>query len=310
MAEKIRSVIISGGTGLIGKALSRRLAAEGKQVRILTRDAAGRKADPGVELIEWDGRTTAGWLERFEGVDMVIHLAGANLGGSPWTAKRRQLIVSSRVESGQALVQAVRTVSQRPRVLIQASAVGYYGDSEEAEFTEDDPPGKGWLPEVCTAWEAATREVEDLGLRRVIIRTGLVLDREEGLLTTMALPVRMGAGGPIGNGRQWMSWIHREDEVNAILSLLENDSAVGAYNLTAPHPRRNADFVRALAGVLHRPYWLPAPAFAVRAVLGKMSELALKGQNVQPKRLEEAGFHFDYPDLTAALADLYGNPVI
>jgi uncharacterized protein len=305
MAGQINRILITGGTGLIGSKLTEALLGAGKEVWILSRRPAEAKAPEGAKLVDWDGRTTERWLYLVDQVDALVHFAGTSLGGGPWTEARRQEILESRILGGQALAGAVRASSARPKLLVQASAIGYYGTSEQATFTETDPPGDDWLAAVCLAWEKATQDVEDLGVRRVIVRTGLVLDRRQGVLPQMALPVRLGFGGPIGSGRQWLSWIHVEDEIQAILRLMEDDTARGAYNLTAPTPQTNAEFMRALAQALHRPYWLPAPAFAIQLALGKMSKLVLEGQKVLPNRLQEIGFTFRYPELGAALEEIY-----
>jgi hypothetical protein len=255
--------------------------------------------------VAWDGRTTKGWLHLIDQVDALVHLAGTSIGGAPWTEARRQEILESRVQGGQALAGALRASSARPKLLVQASAIGYYGTSEQTTFTEADPAGDDWLAAVCLAWEHATQDVEELCVRRVIVRTGLVLDGGQGILPQMALPVRLGVGGKIGSGRQWLSWIHVDDEIQAILRLMEDDTAHGAYNLTAPAPQTNAEFMRALAAVLHRPYWLPTPGLAIRLALGKMSKLVLEGQRVLPQRLQESGFAFRYPELGAALETMY-----
>jgi uncharacterized protein len=306
MAGTIQRILITGGTGLIGVCLTERLLRDGKEVWVLSRNPLTANAPAGAQLVGWDGRTTEGWLHLIDQVDAVIHLAGANLGGAAWTNARRREIVESRVESGQAVAGAFQASSARPRVLVQASAIGYYGESETASFTEKDPPGDGWLETVCIAWENATRNVDELGVRRVILRTGLVLDRDQGILPKIALPFRLGVGGVLGSGRQWMSWIHIEDEINAILYLLGEETAHGAYNLTAPNPLRNAEFEQAMGQALHRPAWIPTPEFAIKLAVGKMSELVLKGQWVLPERLLAAGFPFRYEDLPAALAGIYG----
>jgi hypothetical protein len=305
MADQIKKIMITGGTGLIGNRLTRELIGAGKEVWILSRRPAEASAPQGAHRIAWDGRTTEGWLHLVDQVDALVHLAGTSIGGAPWTETRRRDILESRVQGGQALASAIRAASARPKLLVQASAIGYYGTSEEATFTEADPAGYDWLAAVCLAWEHATVGVEELGVRRVIVRTGLVLDRGQGILPQMALPVRLGAGGRIGSGRQWLSWIHIDDEIQAILRLMEDDAANGAYNLTAPAPQTNAEFMRALAAALHRPYWLPTPALAIRLALGKMSKLVLEGQKVFPSRLQEAGFTFRYPELGAALDEIY-----
>ena len=307
MSEPIRRVLIAGGTGLVGRALAKALIQDGKEVIILTRNPDQGFGSSEVRPIHWDGKSTQGWSGIIHDVDAIVQLAGANLGSSPWTNERRKLILDSRVLSGQAIAAAVKSSASRPRVLIQASAVGYYGPAPDAVFRESDPPGAGWLSKVCVAWEDSTCEVEDLGVRRAVIRTGLVLDRRSGILPIMALPVSLWAGGKVGTGRQWVSWIHIEDEITAIQSLLRDEGASGAFNLTAPAPVRNAEFERLLAGALHRPFWFPTPAFLIRMLIGKMSELVLEGQNVVPERLSQIGFEFRYRDLGAALKAIYSG---
>ena len=307
MSAAVQRILIAGGTGLIGRAIARQLLQDGKEVVILTRHPdrgfAGSEARP----IYWDGKTTHGWSGIVNDMDAVIQLAGESLGGSPWTNERRQLILDSRVDSGKAIVEAVQNARTRPRILIQASAIGYYGNSEDAAYTETDPAGEGWLGEVCTAWENSTQGVEAVGVRRVVVRTGLVLERSRGILPLMALPVRMMVGGKLGSGRQWISWIHIEDEIRAILALLQSETASGPYNLTAPEPVRNGDFIAQLAAALHRPDWLPTPGFAIRLAIGKMSELVLEGQKVLPSQLEAMGFEFCYPTLSQALQAIYSK---
>ena len=305
MDDQIQRVLIAGGRGLIGRSVGKRLIETGREVWVLSRTPSLAHEPEGARFIGWDGKTTLGWSEIVSHVDAVIQLAGASLGSSPWTDERRDLILNSRVDSGRAVASAIKAASPRPRVLIQASAIGYYGNSEEAAFTESDLAGKGWLQDVCTVWENTTRDVEEVGVRRVVIRTGLVLDRNLGILPLMALPVRMGVGGRLGSGKQWISWIHIEDVVGAITSLMKTENATGPYNLTAPAPVRNAEFIRMLAAALDRPYWFPTPAFAIQLAVGKMSELVLQGQNVVPERLEQMGFEFSYRDLESALGAIY-----
>jgi uncharacterized protein len=305
MIAPTQRILIAGGAGLIGAALTQKLVDAGNQVWILSRHPEAARAPSGAQLVAWDGRTTDGWLPLVDQADAVIHLAGANIGASVWTDARRKEIVSSRVESGKAVCAAIQSASRRPKVLIQASAIGYYGNSETAFFTEADPAGDGWLPGVCVAWEDATRPVEDLDVRRVVIRTGLVLDRHAGILPRMELPFRLWAGGRLGSGKQWMSWIHIQDEIEAVLFLLENETARGAYNLTAPTPLTNVVFEHCLGKALQRPDWIAAPGFAIRLALGKMSELILQGQRVLPERLSAAGYAFHFTDLPSALADIY-----
>ncbi len=297
-------IAITGGTGFIGTALTKSLLAEGHQVWILTRNLKTARLAEGAQGIGWDGRTTTGWGGLASQVDAVVNLAGESLASGSWTRARKNRILSSRVEAGKAISAAIRQANPRPKVLIQASAVGFYGPHGDEPVTEESAPGLGFLAEVCRAWEASSQPVEEMGIRRVVIRTGVVLSKEEGALQRMALPFKLFAGGPLGNGRQGFPWIHPADEVAAIRCLLEKDNAHGVINLSAPEPLSNADFGRILAKVMRRPYWLPAPAFALRLLLGEMSTLVLEGQFMLPKRLQELGFRFRFETAEAALRDL------
>src|SRR6185295_10369130 len=258
-------VVITGGTGLIGSALARDLGAAGHDAVILTRDAARTgPLPPGVRAVQWDGRTAAGWTSLLDGDSAIVHLAGESIAGGRWTTARKRRIRDSRVESGKAVLAAIRQAAEKPRVLLQGSAVGIYGPCGDEVATESHPPGKDFLAQVCVEWEGSTAEVEPLGVRRVLLRTGIVLSDAGGALPRMALPFRLMAGGPLGSGRQWFPWIHLADEVGAIRFLLERDDARGPFNLTAPQPLTNRDFSRLLGRALHRPSLAPAPGFALR----------------------------------------------
>jgi len=291
------NVLIAGGTGFIGSALTRSLLADGQRVVILTRNPQRTRLPNGAQAVGWDGRTTAGWLDVFSEMDAVVNLAGATIGQWPWSAERKKMLLDSRVEAGVALTRAFQEAAKKPRVLIQASGIGYYGPRGAELLDENAPAGKDFVAALAQEWEDSTQSADTL--RRVILRTALVLG-EGGILPLMALPVRLFAGGRLGNGKQGVSWIHLEDEVRAIRFLLENDTARGAYNLSAPQPLSNADFMRSLAKSLHRPYWLPVPAFAMRLMLGEMSTLILDGQYVIPQRLLSEGFTFKFENASDA----------
>jgi uncharacterized protein (TIGR01777 family) len=297
-------IIIAGGTGFIGTALTKNLVTEGHQVWILTRNLQTACLPEGVRGIGWDGKTTGGWTELVPQMDAIVNLTGESLGTGPWTEERKKRILSSRVEAGQAISDAIRQASPRPKILIQASAVGFYGPHGDEPVTEESAPGCGFLAEVCKVWEASSLPVEALGVRRVVIRTGVVLSKDGGALRRMILPFRLFAGGSLGNGRQGLPWIHPADEVAGIRFLLENEKALGIFNLSAPNPLSNAEFGHILAKVMRRPYWLPVPAFALRLLLGEMSTLVLEGQYMVPKRLKELGFRFRFETAEAALRDL------
>ena len=300
-------ILIVGGTGLIGRALTDCLQAAGHQVWVLSRrpEAGGMQ---GAHILKWDGRTAAGWEKEALEADAIINLAGESIGDGRWTRERKEKILNSRVEAGKAVVAALQGVGSAsghgPGVLVQASAIGYYGPASDQEITEDTPSGGDFLAKVCIEWEASTQPVEAMGYRRVIIRTGLVLSPAGGVFPKMMLPFRLFAGGPIGSGKQWYSWIHMQDEVEAIRFLIEKESANGAYNLTGPHPLTNADLGQVMAKSIQRPYWMPAPAFALKLALGEMSTLVLDGQKVLPKKLLAAGYAFHYQKAEEAIKQL------
>lgn len=300
------NVLITGGTGVIGRALVASLVADGHKAIVLSRTPqryAGRMP-AAVQLVAWDGRTPEGWGHLVEEVDAVVNLAGENIASGRWTAARKRRIRESRLNAGRALVEAIDAAAHKPRVLIQASAVGYYGPHGDEEVTEDTPPGDDFLARLAVEWEDSTREVERHGIRRAIIRTGVVLTMDGGALPRMVLPFRFGLGGRLGSGRQWFPWIHIADEVGAIRFLLENEATSGPYNLSAPNPVTNAEFTRALGEILRRPTLFAVPGFALRLLFGEMAAVLLTGQRAIPKRLLEAGYTFRFSDLRAALRDL------
>lgn len=306
-------ILIAGGTGLIGQAVSKELLAKGHQVAILSRNPGKHESDmPGVTFFKWDGRSPDGWGHVMESIDAVINLAGASIGGDGlfeifskrWNKENKQRILQSRVDAGQAIVQAVEAAKNKPKVLLQASAVGYYGPRGSEDVQESDGPGDDFLAQVCVAWENSTREVEEMGVRHVVLRIGLILSKKGGILPIMLLPFRMFVGGPLGSGRQEISWIHMQDEVQAILFLLENETTHDAYNLTAPHPVNYKVFSKIAGRVMKRPSFIPVPGFALNIVLGEKAMLVLKGQRVIPSRLLEAGYSFSFTDLEPALRKL------
>ncbi len=297
--------IIAGGSGLIGRALSAELVAGGHEVIVLSRGPDRVSNLPtGVRVERWDGKTSAGWGPLASGASAIVNLAGENLSSGRWTPERRQEIRESRVLAGQAVVQAVREADQKPGVLIQSSAVGFYGPRGNEEVTEQTPAGSDFLAQVCTAWEASTAPVESFGVRRTVIRTGIVLSHQGGALPRLLLPFRFFAGGPLGDGRQWYPWIHIADEVSAIRWLIETPGGRGVFNLSAPSPLTNADLARAIGRALGRPSLLPTPSFVLRLALGDMSTVVLDGQRAVPRRLSELGYAFRFPAADAALRDL------
>jgi uncharacterized protein (TIGR01777 family) len=234
----------------------------------------------------------------------IVNLAGENIGQGRWTAERKRRIRESRLNAGQAVVEAVVGAAGRPQVVVQASGIGYYGSTGEEEITEEAPPGADFLGRLAVEWERSTQPVGRLGVRHVVIRTGVVLSAEGGALPRLMLPFRSFLGGSMGRGRQRVSWIHISDEIRAIRFVLENEAASGPYNLAAPNPLTNGQFARVLGRVMGRPAWLPTPAPALRLLLGEMSVVLLTGQRAVPHRLLEAGFSFRFPNLEGALEDL------
>ena len=306
-------VVILGGSGLVGRALSADWANDGHVVTIVCRHPEKvPPIEPIVEVVRWDGWTPAGWGDRLDGADAVVNLAGETIGGNRlrqiffqrWTTAKKRRILDSRVNAGRAIVEAIRAARKKPGVLLQMSAVGVYGPRADENLDENGPAGKDFLARVCVEWERSTEAVEAMGVRRVVVRTGLVLSLQGGLFPVILLPFRLLVGGPLGSGRQGFSWIHAEDHRRALRFLVENPQARGVFNVTAPEPVSNAELGRQVARALRRPYWFPTPTPLLRLVLGKKATLVLDGQRVVPRHLLETGFEFRHPTLEAALAGL------
>ena len=302
-------IIITSGTGLIGRALAAELAGGSHEVIVLSRAPERAASLPtGVRAERWDARTAEGWGALADGAGAIVNLAGESIAGagfipSRWTAERKRRIRESRLNAGRAVVQAVESASVKPRVVVQASGVGYYGPRGDEELTEEASPGQDFLARTAIEWEASTAPVESLGVRRAIIRSGAVFSTKGGALPRLLLPFRLFVG-PFGTGRQWFPWIHIADEVRAIRLLIENDSARGPFNLVAPDLLTNAEFSRVLGRVMRRPALIRVPAFALRLPLGEMSIVLLEGQRAVPRRLQDSGFTFRFPKAEVALRDL------
>jgi len=295
--------IIAGGTGFIGKALVQELKDHGWEIIILSRNPGKVAAafDQGVIGMPWNN---GGWSDMLGPDTVVVNLAGENIASGRWTKARKQRILDSRIQSGQRLVRAIKNTGIAPGVLIQASAVGYYGPCGNTPVDEYAELGSGFLAEVTRQWESSTEEVEAMGTRRCLIRTGMVLGNG-GALSKMLTPYKFFLGGPPGNGSQGVSWIHLEDEARAIRFLMENPETSGPYNLTAPQPVNARKFAKALGKTLRRPYKTPVPPFALRLLFGEMAdEILLSGQFVRPERLTKAGFEFHFPSIDQALRDV------
>ena len=294
-------ILLTGGTGLIGRQLCHHWLAQGHRLTVWSRrpDAVAGLCGAGVRGI--------GQLEALgaEPVDALVNLAGAPIADRPWTHKRKALLWSSRIGVTETLLAWLQSRAQRPQVLISGSAVGWYGDGGERELTEDSPPvSEDFASQLCIAWEETAQRAEALGVRVVLVRTGLVLSQEGGFLSRLLVPFKLALGGPIGNGRQWMPWIHINDQVALIDFLLHQQDASGPYNACAPKPVRNREFAKALGASLHRPAVVPMPAFALRVGLGELSLLLLGGQRATPARLLAAGFTFEFNEVRAALDDV------
>jgi uncharacterized protein (TIGR01777 family) len=302
-------VAVTGATGFVGQRLVERLHEEGHQVLILVRSPQrGAKQFPPekfsrVEAVAYEPKTSGTWQDRLAGCEGVVNLAGEPLVGDRWTPARKQEILDSRRLGTQKLVEAIAKAAPRPQVLVNASAIGYYGTSETDTFVETSPAGDDFLAQVCQAWEAEAQKVTATGPRLVILRIGVVLG-PGGALARMLPPFQLFAGGTIGTGRQWFSWIHREDLVNLILRALTDPNLSGVLNATAPHPVRMAEFCQTLGEVLHRPSWLPVPEFALEFLLGDAAKVVLEGQNVRSRQTQATGFQFLYPTATAALTQI------
>ena len=296
-------ILLAGGTGFIGRRLQAELRRSGDDVTLLVRSGAS-PGHEGTRAVRWDGREGGEWERALEGADAVVNLAGAPIAGWRWTAARRELLRRSRIDPTRAIVHAIRRASRPPSVLINASAVGFYGDVPEGEVTEETPRGSGFLPELCAEWESTAMEAERGGVRVVALRTGIVLAAGEGAMARMVLPFRLFVGGPLGGARQWFPWIHAEDVVGSILFLIRG-SVSGPVNIVAPHPVRMSEFARTLGAVLHRPSWLPVPSFFLRALLGDMARVVLEGQRAIPAKLLQNRYPFRHPELAPALRDLF-----
>ncbi|MEH1818425.1 MAG: TIGR01777 family oxidoreductase [Nostoc sp.] len=302
-------VAITGATGFVGNLLVQRLHAKGHKIVVLTRNTAfaqkvfPSEAFPNIEIVAYTPNASGSWQSVISSCDGVVNLAGEPIGEGRWTPERKQEILNSRKLGTQKIVEAIANANPKPTVLINASAIGYYGTSETATFDETSLSGNDFLAQVSQAWEAEATKVKDSGVRLVILRFGIVLGNG-GALGKMIPPFKLFAGGPIGSGRQWFSWIHVDDLVNLIVQALSKSEIEGIYNATAPNPVRMADLSQTLGQVMNRPSWLPVPGFAIEALLGDGAIVVLEGQQVIPKRTVETGFEYKYPNLQSALTQI------
>lgn len=299
-------VAVTGATGLIGSALVPFLRSGGHEVAPLRRLSASGRGD--VDAPSWDPATGALSDGALDGVDAMVHLAGENIAGGRWTAARKARIRDSRVDGTRRLADALAALPQPPRTLVAASAIGFYGDRGDEELDESSAPGPGFLPEVCQAWEAAAAPAREAGMRVVHLRIGIVLTPAGGALAQMLFPFRMGVGGVIGSGRQYMSWVALDDVLGGIRHALCTDGLNGPVNMVAPNPATNTEFTKTLGRVLRRSTILPLPAFGARLAFGEMADaLLLASTRVDPERLREGGYHFGYPGLEDALRHVLGR---
>ena len=302
-------VAITGATGFVGSRLVERLQKQDMKVLVLTRNSdRARKlfptsAYPNVEIAAYTPTVSGSWQNEIANCEGVVNLAGTPISEGRWTTERKQEILNSRKLTTQKIVEAIALSTTKPKVLVNASAVGYYGTSETTTFNENSSVGSDFLAQVCQTWEAEAQKVTDSGVRLVILRFGIVLGMG-GALGKMITPFKLFAGGPIGSGEQWFSWIHVDDIVNLILQALTTSEMSGVYNATAPHPVRMAELSSTMGEVMDRPSWLPVPGFAIEAMLGDGAVVVLEGQKVLPERTLSSGFTYEYPNLKPALAEI------
>jgi uncharacterized protein (TIGR01777 family) len=300
----METVLISGGTGLIGRQLGKKLIGKGYDVALLSRSA---RYDEGVNTYFWDPDKQEIDREAIINADYIIHLAGAGLGEKRWTKKRRREITDSRVKTGQLIHDKLMETKRELKAFISASAIGYYGAiTSDRIFLETDPPASDFSGETCRLWEETADRFEDSGIRVVKIRQGIVLSGDGGALVKMAAPVKMGIGSAIGSGNQYLPWIHIDDLCSLFINAIEDPGLKGAFNATAPDYVTYREFIRTLARILGKPLWIPAiPSFVMKLIFGEMAEILLKGSRVSSEKIIAAGFRFKFPDLEGALKDLY-----
>jgi uncharacterized protein len=298
-------VAVFGGTGFVGSCLIERLHSENNHVIVFTRNSQkANRQFSGIEVVNYSPLESGIWQEKISGCDGVINLAGQPIADSKWTPDYKQKILQSRELGTRKIVEAIKKSSQKPKVLINTSAIGFYGTSETTIFDENSPSGNDFLAEVCRKWESEAQEVKSAGVRLVILRTGIVLGKEGGALAKMLTPFQLFAGGPLGTGNQWFSWIHRDDLVNLFIAALKQENMQGIFNATAPYPVKMSELCQTLGQVMNRPSWLPVPAFALQLLLGEGAQVVLEGQQVLPKNTQAVGFQYQYPELKSALTQI------
>ena len=302
-------IAITGATGFVGSRLVERLSASGHQILVLTRNLAAaqkvfpKSAFPNLEIVAYTPTASGAWQEAIALCDGVVNLAGEPIAEKRWTPQQKQEILNSRKLGTQKIVEAIALANPKPKVLVNASAIGYYGTSETATFDETSPPGKDFLAEVCQAWEAEAQKVTQAGVRLVILRLGIVLG-QGGAIAKMIAPFKVFAGGPLGTGRQWFSWIYLDDLVNLIIQALTKPEIEGVFNATAPNPVRMSELAQTMGEIMQRPSWLPVPSFALETLLGEGAMVVLEGQQVLPQRTQASGFNYQYSTVKQALKEI------
>lgn len=300
-------IIVAGGSGFIGSELIRRLINSKHQVVLLSRNpgAARLEERESFKIVQWDGKTIGLWSQFIDGADAVINLSGENVAAKRWSESQKTRLIDSRINPTRAILQTINQATKKPRVLVNASAVGYYGNFGDGDVTESHIKGEGFLSDLCEQWEREAMNAEVHGLRVVLLRIGIVLEPSGGALKKMLLPFKLFIGGSLGSGKQWFPWIHLDDVLNIILFALENDSVSGAVNLSSPSPVTMDEFASSLAKAIRRPSWARVPSFVLKILLGEMSEMLLGGRRIVPKKLIDNGFMFQYPNLDETLNSLF-----
>lgn len=299
-------IILTGGTGFIGTYLLQRLSEQPNDIVLFTRSPAAAKTMNAASLryVHWDAKSFGPWIEEINGADVVINLIGKNVFEQRWTAAVKQELIDSRVHSTGLIVEAIRRSSRKPNVLVSASAVGFYGEKGDELVTEESPGGNDFLAGLVVQWERAAKKAEEYGVRVANPRTGIVLQKDGGMVERLLLPFRLFGGGWIGSGKQYIPWVHMDDVVRGMLYPIENETVSGPYNLMSPNPVTMKDFCRILGNVLHRPSWVPVPDFALKILYGEGAKVIIAGQKAVPQKLLNAGYQFSFSDLETALKDI------
>jgi uncharacterized protein len=298
-------IVITGASGFIGTALSAELTGQNHTLVLLSRNPPARPSGAGVAWLAWRPDAPGSWQSALDGIDGVVNLAGESIAARRWTQEQKRKLYESRVQTTSMIVDGIAKARRKPKFLINASAVGYYGPHGDETVTEDSPPGNDFLSQLCRAWESQANRAKEHDVRVTLLRTGIVLGKGQGALGKMVTPFKLFVGGRLGSGRQWFPWIHIDDEVGLIKFLMENDAAHGPINATAPNPVTMDEFCKTLGRVINRPSWAPVPASVLSLMLGEMADMLLTGQRALPQAALRLGYAFKYPRLEEALASLH-----